>query len=348
MAMSRARIEAIVRQFPQNGLKLLLEDPRNVRELLAVAGVAVLDLIDFEHMTRAGTTFVQRDYRHVEADVVLRAPLHRPGKGRGRRRITIYILIEHQSEPDPVMALRVLEYVVQIYRAQAREWDQRHRSFAGLRLQPVLPVVLYTGAGRWDALGRLADLVEMGERFAAVIPAHDPLFVNLGGLPPARLESPGGFFGWVLRLVQQRHARPAEFQGLLRRAVAHLEGMPAAERLRWLELLSHIHALVYYERNPAEHPGLQGEIEASVRTDEHRQEVAAMGRTIADELRAQGRKEGAAQALQQAILRHLRRRFGEPPPETVAAVEAATSVKQLNGWLDRVITAARLEDIDIR
>jgi hypothetical protein len=345
--MARTRLQAIVRQFPQNGMKLLLEDPRNVRDLLAIAGVEVLDLIDFAHMTLVPTTFVQRDYRHVEADVVLRAPLRQPGKQRGRRRITIYILIEHQSEPDPVMAFRVLEYVVQMYRAQVREWDQHHRSFAGLRLQPVVPVVLYTGTHRWEALGRLVDLVEMGEQFVAVIPALDPHFLNLPALPANQLESEGGFFGWVLRLVQQRHARPAEFQDLLRRVVGHLEAMPAAERLRWLGLLSYVHALVYHERNPAEHGGLQEEIEASVRTDEHRQEVSAMGRTIADELRAQGRKEEAVRARRQVLLDQLRQRFGELPRETVAAVEATASVKQLGTWLRSFATAATLEEIGI-
>jgi hypothetical protein len=63
-----------------------------------------------------------------------------------------------------------------------------------------------------------------------------------------------------------------------------------------------------------------------------------MGRTIADELRARW----------QTLLRLLQRRFGELPLEIAAAIEATTSVKQLNGWLDDVVTAARLADIDIR
>ncbi len=159
--MSRARIKALVRQFAQNGIKLLLENPRNVRELLAIAQVKVLDLIDFERMSLVPTSFVQRDYRHVEADVVLRAPVRRSGKGRARRSVTIYILIEHQSRPDLIMILRALDYVVQIYKSQVRAWRRRHRSDAGLRLHPVLPVVLYTGARRWKGLGKLVDLIEM-------------------------------------------------------------------------------------------------------------------------------------------------------------------------------------------
>jgi len=70
--MSRARIKAIVREFAENGIKLLLEDPANVRELLAITDLAMLEQIDFERMIRVRTTFVLRDYRHVEADVILR------------------------------------------------------------------------------------------------------------------------------------------------------------------------------------------------------------------------------------------------------------------------------------
>ena len=250
-----------------------------------------------------------------------------------------------------MMAFRVLEYVVQIYKAQAREWRRRHRSFAGLRLHPVLPVVFYTGTRRWDALGRVADLIDMGEQFTPVIPEIDPLFLNLSAIPAGQLETAGGFFGWVLRLIQDRHARPAQFQEALRRAVEHLEAMPASERLRWLELLSYVHALVYHERNPAEHRALQEEIEASVRTDELRQEVSAMGRTIADDLIAKGRKKGRKEeqvrSRRQILLNLLRSRFGELPRETRAAVEANKSVPELDAWLERFATAVTLEDIGI-
>src|SRR5436190_3084933 len=106
------------------------------------------------------------------------------------------------------MPLRVLEYVVQIYKAQVRAWARRHRSFAHFRLQPVLPVVFYTGTRRWESVGRLVDLIEMGERFAGRTPVLEPLFINLPVIPAEVLEQGGGFFGWVLRLVQQRKASP--------------------------------------------------------------------------------------------------------------------------------------------
>ena len=96
------------------------------------------------------------------------------------------------------MLFRVLEYEVQIYKSQIRDWAKQHASLAGFRLQPVLPVVFYTGLRPWDGLGTLTDLMELGEQFRRRTPQLEPLFINLAALPPVQLEEEGGFFGWVL------------------------------------------------------------------------------------------------------------------------------------------------------
>ena len=54
---------------------------------------------------------------------------------------------------------------------------------ANFQLQPVLPVVLYTGDRRWDNIESLADLVEASSLFAAMIPAFRPHFLNTWNLP---------------------------------------------------------------------------------------------------------------------------------------------------------------------
>jgi ElaB/YqjD/DUF883 family membrane-anchored ribosome-binding protein len=353
--MLTPRMEAIVRQFRENGIKLLLEDPANVRELLNITQATILNLIDFDQLTLVRTTFVQRDYRHIEADVVLRGPLRGARGRRSPKGILIYILIEHQSEPDPLMPLRLLDYQVQIYKTQMRDWTRHHASLAGFRLQPVLPVVFYTGARTWRSIGQLVDLMAQGDRFARETPRLEPLFINLGTTPADQLEAGDGFFGWVLRLIQERRARPAAFQALLERAVQHLETMPAVERARWLEFLSYIHALVYHDRRPAEQPDLQETIEASVRTDEHRQEVKDMGKTIADVLTEKGRKEGrkegrkqeALRSRKKTLLRQLQGRFGDLPAEIARVIEATTNVPQLETWLDLVVKAPTLADMEI-
>jgi hypothetical protein len=212
--------------------------------------------------------------------------------------------------------------------------------------------VFSTGTYRWEALGELADLVELGEEFREVTPSLKPLFVNLPDLEPTRLEAEGGYFGRVLQLVRQRRARAREFRELLGRVVAELEPLADEERLRWLDLLSYLHALVYHERAPTEHGALQGVIEASVGTDEHRQELREMRKTIADVFRDEGRqlgrREEAISARRETLLRQLTLRFKKVPPATEQVIRATTDLARLDAWLDALLTARTLRDVGIR
>ena len=328
------RPEDFARQFPENGLKLLLQQPLNVRDALRIARCKQADAIDYDRLQVDPTTYVQRDYRHLESDLVLRGPLRRRKQG-----VLIYVLIEHQSEPDRLMAFRVLEYVTAIYRGQLRDWGQQHASFHDFSFQPVLPVVLYTGTRPWPAIGRLSDLVAGGPDFTPLAPVLEPLFLPLRDTPDSQLVSAGGSFGQVLRLVQQRRARSPVFRSLLGQVVQALEAMPDAERLRWLDLLSYIHALLYHEREDA--PAMQQVIEDSVQTDPHRQEVNKMRKTYANVLR----EEGRLASRRESLLRLIRVRFGDPPTEVVATIDACADIAQLDAWLDAVGTARRLSEV---
>ena len=350
----KRRLEEIVRQFPENGVKLLLERPANVRDLLRITGARIVEQIDFSALKPVKTHFVGRDYRHAESDVVLRAPFGRQATGRPHRSILVYILIEHQSEPDRAMPLRLLEYVTAIYKLQQRESRRKPRSGERL-LYPVLPVVFYTGLRSWDDPGSLIELVEMGEAFAEFIPKFRPLFVNLPATSPATLTRRGGFFGSVLSLLRARSAEPKAFERLIVKVVQALEEMEPQHRERWRELLSYIHAMVYHYREEVEIPRLQNRIETSARRADEKQEIVTMGRTGAEALmargrekgREEGREEGRLIALRDTLLLLLGQRFGTLPAAVVDAVESIADRPKLEAWLERVLTAETLDDVGI-
>jgi hypothetical protein len=102
-------------------------------------------------------------------------------------------------------------------------------------------------------------------------------------------------------------------------------------------------ALVYHAREPSEWPKLQETIEGSVRTDEHRQEIFEMRRTIADELK----EEGAIKKSQQTLIRLLQRRFSDVPDDLAATILATNDPEQLDEWLDQVVTAETLDEVGI-
>src|SRR5262249_18405308 len=145
--MSEDRVRQIVRNFPENGLKQVLTSPANVRDLLTLAGAAtMLPRLDFTAVQVDPTTYVTAENRSVCSDLVLGLPLLPSRKGGRRKRLTVSILIELQMQPDRLMLLRVLEYLVHIWKAQVKAHDDKHKSLANVKLHPVLPVVLHTGS----------------------------------------------------------------------------------------------------------------------------------------------------------------------------------------------------------
>jgi hypothetical protein len=346
--MDRQQIRRLVRHFPENGLKAVLENAGNVRDLLRLLRVGAVERIDFARMRVEPAHFVQRDYRHLESDLVLSAPL-RTGR-RGRERVlTIYILIEHQSEPDRFMAFRVLEYVLQIYRRQLRDWQQEHGAPDDFRFHPVLAVVLYSGTRTWERLARFAELLEGSEGLpAGLTPEFVPLFLNIGRVSPEALDSEGGAFGLLLRLVQQRRSRKEVFEGSLRRVVKALEGQLAdADRDRWLGLLSYLQALIYHERETPEHEPMQRLVADSVQNDRHRREVFDMGKTIAESLMEEGAAREAVNVRRQTLLLLLREKFKRIPEGVVRRVEGTESVEQLDAWIKAFARAKKLADVGI-
>jgi len=75
--MRDPKIQQIFGQFAENGIKLLLENHQNVRDLLALTAADFVKMIDLSRLKPIQTAFVQRDCRHGESDVVLVAPLRR-------------------------------------------------------------------------------------------------------------------------------------------------------------------------------------------------------------------------------------------------------------------------------
>jgi hypothetical protein len=345
--MPRVSPEDVVRHFRENGLKLLFHEAANVRDLLTLRDPDRAARIDFDRLTVDPTSYVAADYRHLASDVVLRVP-YRTRLGGRRRVLTLYILIEHQSEPDVLMVLRVLEYLVQIYKGQVRAANEGRRRRAGFRLRPVLPIVLYTGERRWEALTPLVELVEGGEEdFADVLPQLRPLFLNLSAVPAADLETAGGFLGWVLELIRQRNAPPDEFRATTRRVVDHLEGMAETERERWLLFLSYVEAMIYHDRAPSEHEALYDLILGTIRSDPRRREVSGLMQTMADIHREEGRMAGELRSRQQTLVRQLRLRFGRVPRSIEQVIRTTNDVARLDHWLDNVVVVHALADMGI-
>ena len=97
---------------PHDGLvRRLLGDAADAdSELRLVLPDSVVAQLDWNELERVDGTFVSAELRSRYTDLLFRT--HTVSGCR----VLVYLLLEHQSRPDPLMAFRMLEYKVGIIR----------------------------------------------------------------------------------------------------------------------------------------------------------------------------------------------------------------------------------------
>jgi predicted transposase YdaD len=332
----------LVRHFAENGFKFLLRQGANLRDLMLMLEPPLVQRIDFAQAQVQPGTFIAPDFRHLESDLLVRAPL------RGRREaapVDVYVLVEHQSEPDDLVVYRALRYEIQVYEGQLRDWLRTHDNARGFAFHPVLPVVFYTGTRSWKRLKEFHELVKQGATFRERLPSLGPMFFNLAGKSAQELREGGGSLGWVLHLVQQRRSGEGQFRGLLEETVQAVGKLPRAQEQRWRDLLWYLHALVYHERGQGEREECAELIRANVRKATRLEEVRDMGKTIAEALREEGKEEGRIETKQESLMRLLTGKFGSVPERIEAEIRSTQDLARLDRWFDDAIAARKLSDI---
>ena len=135
-------------KFSDRGYRKLFSHPRMVEDLLRFfVREDFVREIDFTTLARRNESYVSRDFRKRESDIVWQV------KARGRDAY-IYLLIEFQSTDDHWMALRLLNYILLFCLDLIKEKKLVH-------LPAVFPVVLYNGDAPWKAPENLEELIDV-------------------------------------------------------------------------------------------------------------------------------------------------------------------------------------------
>ena len=131
-----------------------------------------IDDIDENNLTPMNTSFILKDYKDKEADVIYRANI----KGR---EIIFYVLLELQSSVDYTMPFRLLIYMTELLRREFDNTDKNRRETKSYRLPAVVPIVLYNGGDNWTAMRSFREYTEGYELFGANIIDFEYLLLDL-------------------------------------------------------------------------------------------------------------------------------------------------------------------------
>lgn len=81
---------------------------------------AITAAIDWERLRLEPGSYIDEEYRQTESDLLFSAPI-------GATECMLYVLFEHQTAPDPDIALRLLGYQLRIWARWRQKTPRRHR-----------------------------------------------------------------------------------------------------------------------------------------------------------------------------------------------------------------------------
>jgi predicted transposase YdaD len=317
--------------------KAVFSQPEHAEgELRFVLPPALAARIDFGTLVRVPGSFVEEEkLQQSFTDLLFTAKL-------GGHEAFLYILFEHQSTNDPLMAFRLLRYMVRIWETYLKDHPNARR------LPMVIPVVLHHGLSGWKP---------------------DATFASLYDAPPEVLAAAGEYaanFRFALddlHEVTDEELRSRAMSALARLALGCMLHARSPDelldRLRgWADLVHEVRrapngggAIVavwqYIMRVSGNHRGQEtlSRVLATVGHDrEARAEVMSAAEDFIEQGRQEGLQEGRLERHRKVLLRMLRLRFGELPETVVSSIATATD-EALDRWTDRVLTASTPDEV---
>lgn len=329
-----------MREWEDRSAQWLFEDPENVGGLLQIQDPELAEQLDFTRAERINRTFIPASLRKKESDLIFHVPF-RGDAVEGGHEVWVYVLLEHQSEPDPLMGLRLYLYMGHLWDLERRQWTRRRVPRERRRLHPIIPVVFYTGEQRWEVPIDLTHLMDLPARCERFVPRWETLLLPLHETPPEALTRFATAIGWALRVWQAERVPLPEIERVLAEAMTGLEGLSEEQAGQWLQVANFFLQLITYRR---EEPALMDlVVEQALRSKfGDKAEVANMGMTIAERVAAEARVAEFRRVLRTLLVK----RFGALPPAAERALMTASS-ETMDLWLDRAATASTLEAVGI-
>ena len=309
-------------------------------QLRAMLPPAVAAQVAWETLQYEEGSVVDEELRETEADILFSVRTH------GGRPLLFYLLLEHQSEVDWWMALRMLRYVIR----QLEQWRKHHNPGKGELLPVIIPQVLYHGTdGPWDAPRRIEDLFDIPDQpeWRALVPRFEFRLDDLTVQSTEALAARAGPAFYRLVLLFLRCSRSEE---LVQRLV---EWTPLfAALLATPEGLERLHTLVKYLIRV----GTKGAREATMDMLDSvvdSRSAEELMRTWGEELieegmakgLAKGQAEGLAKGRAEYVLRTLTVRGIHVDAQARQRILSCMDLATLDRWFDRALGATTLDDV---
>jgi len=257
-----------------------------------------------------------------------------------------FVLVEHQSEVDYGMPVRLLIYMSAIWRDELRK-RKKKRLNKGDRLLPIFPIVLYNGAAKWTAAKHFAPLVDQYPMFSGYVPDFRYLLLDVVRYQPKVLRRIRNAIAAVFML--DRPMAPDELQTRLRES---LDFLPDSQTEEFSTVVVWIVQMLTAELGEKEAERITEEITGAKTARGAKTMLAEVGAKLVKqgkaEGRAEGRVEGRVEEARKALCEVIKARFGARAlRKKEFFIKEITSIRKLHALMRKAATAESADELGL-
>ena len=231
---------------------------------------------------------------------------------------------------DPRVGLQLLRYL-------ARIWERLDREAHGRgRLPPIVPLVVYHGAGRWNAPARFVETLEAAEALRPHLLDFPIRVMDVGKIEDDHLSRDRRLRVGLLLLKYATRTDAGKVVEILTGLLVEMNGLPP-------ELFERSWRYIVGAYGPLDVEMLSEALRRAM-PEKEEQMLSIAARQWLAEGRAEGRAQGQAEGQAKALERVLLKRFGKIPSVFREAM-ASADIAQLDAWIERAIDADSIEAV---
>jgi len=172
-------MEKVIREIKDNSYRKILSEPelfcQFIRNFIPVELLKDIQPDDIQDHTERYLPLISGN-RDTDVVKLINIP---------KREIFVIALVEAQTKVKFLMSLRILEYCVCIWKEWCKDCEKEKKGSTaakGFLLPPVLPIVYYSGTGKWTAPVNFIDKIAYKDVFGKYIPNFCYEVVSLSGI----------------------------------------------------------------------------------------------------------------------------------------------------------------------
>jgi len=268
-------------------------------------------------------SFVDKELREHFSDIIYQVDLKQGDSAY------IYLLFEHKSYSEPLIALHLLRYMIKI-------WEQGVKQGKARPFAPIIPIVVYHGKSKWNAGPDFYALFDLPDGLQAYMPNFRYLLCNLSHCSDEEIK---GTVTLKAAFLLLKHIFSDDLSNRLPKILSLLKSLSNKQ-----SGLEYLETILKYLASGTDKVGAEDLKKAVAEIFDDKGEHIMP--TLAEQWTQQGIQQGIQQSAREAVIDNLEVRFEVVPKSIVNKLNEIYDPSILKIFRRKAVKVKSLEEFE--